>query len=103
MKTSGDLECTQDGGRRSTGIPETPESHAITNKYPDAASVAQQVYRVLGDIENLQAKVGVSSEWTSIVSNAQNRANFCKGLDGKPRYHGFVMNPDSSHPILSRM
>jgi hypothetical protein len=50
------------------------ECHAITNTYPEAASVVQQVYRVVGDIENLAgkalAKVGESSEWTSIVDSA---------------------------------
>jgi hypothetical protein len=30
------------------------------------------------------AEVGESSEWTSIVNSAEeNRANFCKSLDGK--------------------
>jgi hypothetical protein len=60
-------------------------------KYPEAASVAQQVYRVLIDVENLAgstpAKVGESSEWTSVVNGAEeNRANFRKGLDGKPLF-----------------
>jgi hypothetical protein len=45
------------------------QCHAITSKYPEAASVVQQ-----------PAEVGDSSEWASIV----NRANFCKALDGKP-------------------
>jgi hypothetical protein len=53
-----------------------------------AASVVQQIHRVLSDIENLAgctpAKVGESSEWTSIVNSAEeNTANFCTGLDGK--------------------
>jgi hypothetical protein len=57
------------------------------NKYPEAASVVQQVYEMLSDIEILAkctpAKVGKSSEWTSIVSSAEeNRANFCKILQG---------------------
>jgi secreted trypsin-like serine protease len=48
----------------------------------------QQVYKALSDIENLagwaQAKVAESSEWTPIVNSAEeNRANFCKVLDGK--------------------
>jgi hypothetical protein len=38
------------------------------NKYPEAASVVLQAYKVLSDIENLAgctpAKVGESSEWT---------------------------------------
>jgi hypothetical protein len=32
------------------------------------------------------AKVGESSEWTSIVNCVENKANFCKGLDGKPLF-----------------
>jgi hypothetical protein len=55
--------------------------HAITNIYAEAASVVKQVYKVLNDIEILArctlAKVGESSEWTSILNSAQdNRANF---------------------------
>jgi hypothetical protein len=65
--------------------------HAITNKYPEAASVVQEIYKLLGDDVNLAgctpAKVGESSEWTSIVNGAEeNRAKFCKGLDGKPLF-----------------
>jgi hypothetical protein len=57
------------------------QCHDITNKYPEAASVVQQVYKVLSDIEILAkytpAKVGESSEWTSLVSRAEEkRANF---------------------------
>jgi hypothetical protein len=59
------------------------ECHAITNKYQEAASVVQQVYKVLSDIGNLArctlAKVGESSESTCIVNSVEgNRANFCK-------------------------
>jgi hypothetical protein len=33
-------------------------------------------------------RVGESSEWTCIVISAEeNRANICKGLDGKPRFN----------------
>jgi hypothetical protein len=69
----------------------TYQCHDITNKYPEAASVVQQVYKVLSDIEILAkctpAKVGESSEWTSIASSAkENRANFCKILEGKPLF-----------------
>jgi hypothetical protein len=65
------------------------EYHAILSKYPEAASVIQQVYKVLGDIENLAgctpAEVGESSEWTSTVNTAEEkRTNICKALDGKP-------------------
>jgi hypothetical protein len=46
---------------------------------------------VLSDIETLAkctpAKVGERSAWTSIVSGAgENRANFCKILEGKPLF-----------------
>jgi hypothetical protein len=51
------------------------ECHTIMNKYPKAASVVQQVYKVLIDIENLARctlpKVGESSEWTSVVNSAE--------------------------------
>jgi hypothetical protein len=58
------------------------------SKYPEAAYIVQQVYKVLGDIEFLAgctpAKVGESYEWTSIVNSAEeNRANICKAQDGK--------------------
>jgi hypothetical protein len=63
------------------------QCHAITNKYPEADSVVQQVHKVLDDIETLAgctpAKVGGSPEWTTVVNSAENRTNFCKGLDGK--------------------
>jgi hypothetical protein len=67
------------------------QCHDITNNYPEATSVVQQVYKVLSDIEILAkctpAKVGESSEWTSIVSSVEdNRANFCKILEGKPLF-----------------
>jgi hypothetical protein len=66
------------------------QCHDITYKYPEAASVGK-VYKFLSDIEILAkctpAKVGESSEWTSIVSSAEdNRANFCKILEGKPHF-----------------
>jgi hypothetical protein len=64
------------------------ESHTITNKYPAAASIVQQVHKVLSDIENLagctQARVEESSQWTCIVNSAEeNIGNFCKDLDRK--------------------
>jgi hypothetical protein len=64
------------------------EGNALMNKYPETASVVQQVCKILTDIENLAGctptEVGESSEWTSIVNSMEeNRANFCKGLDGK--------------------
>jgi hypothetical protein len=66
------------------------ECHAITKKYPEAASVVQQVYKAISDTEILAgctgAKVGESSKCTSIVSSAENTANFCRGLDGKPLF-----------------
>jgi hypothetical protein len=63
--------------------------HDITNKYPETASVMQQVYKVIRAIEILAkyttAKVGENSEWTITVNNEEeSRANFCEILDGKP-------------------
>jgi hypothetical protein len=51
--------------------------------YPEAASVVPQAYKVLSDIEILArytpAKVGESSEWTTVVNSAEeNIANFAK-------------------------
>jgi hypothetical protein len=66
------------------------ECLAITNKYPEAASVVQQVHKVYSNIENLARctpdKVGESSAWTSIVNSAENRVNFCKALHRKPHF-----------------
>jgi hypothetical protein len=94
------LSVRQDGGHPRTGIPEILETRAIiieipmpciTNKYSEAAYVIQQVCKVLSDIEIFakctRAKVGESSEWTTIVNNAEeNKANFCKILKGKPLF-----------------
>jgi hypothetical protein len=61
-KQAANLSVHQDAGRHRTGIPEIMEAkatslksqcHAITNKYPEAASVVQQVHKVQSDIENL--------------------------------------------------
>jgi hypothetical protein len=50
-------------------------SHAITNKYPEAAAVVQQEHKVLNDTEILAgctpAKVGEGSEYTSIVNSVK--------------------------------
>ena len=67
------------------------ECHAITNKNPETASVVQQVQRVVSSIENLTkctpARVGESSQWISVVNSAEeNRAKFCKLLNGKPLF-----------------
>jgi hypothetical protein len=67
------------------------ECHAITNKYPEAASVVQQVYKMFSDIENFAGctltEVVESSEWTSIVNSMEeNKANFRDDLDGKPLF-----------------
>jgi hypothetical protein len=67
------------------------ECNATTNKYPDAASVVQQVHKVISDIETLAkctpAAVVESSLWTTIINSAEdNRAKFCKFLDGKPLF-----------------
>jgi hypothetical protein len=51
------------------------ECHAITNKYPEAASVVHQVHKVISDIETLAkctpARVGESSQWTAILNSAE--------------------------------
>jgi hypothetical protein len=81
-KQAVNLSVHQDGGRPSTGIPEIlaqkltllkSECHASRNKYPQAASVVQQAYKVLCDIEKLAGCTlskgrGESSEWTCIVN-----------------------------------
>jgi hypothetical protein len=68
------LSIHQNGGRPNTGIPEMvdtlawlkSEYYAVMNKYPETASVVQEVYKVLSDVENIAgctpAKVGESSE-----------------------------------------
>jgi hypothetical protein len=71
IKTSCELECTQRWRRPSTSIPVILGTEAsiaeITNKYPKAASVVQQVCKMLSDIELLAgytpAKVGERSRW----------------------------------------
>jgi hypothetical protein len=61
------------------------ECHAIMNKYPEEASIAQ-VHKLFSDIEYLAHwpmwRKGV--EWTSIVNSVEeNRVTFFKALDGK--------------------
>jgi hypothetical protein len=51
----------------------------------------QKAYKIHSDIEILArctpAKVKEGSEWTTIVNSAEeNRANFCKTLNGKPLF-----------------
>jgi hypothetical protein len=91
-KQTVNLYVHQDCGRPSTGIPEILEAEiSITDiavachhkRIHRAASVVQQVHKLLNGIEILagctQAKVGESSEWTSIVKSAEeNRAKFAK-------------------------
>jgi hypothetical protein len=51
------------------------QCHAIKKKYPEAGSVVQRVHKVLNEIETLAgctpAKVGESSEWTTIVNSVE--------------------------------
>jgi hypothetical protein len=66
------------------------ECHAIMNKYPEADSVVQ-VHKAFSDIEILArstpARVGESSQWTTIVNSAEEKtAKFCKVLGGKPLF-----------------
>jgi hypothetical protein len=37
------------------------ESHTMTNKYPEAASVVQQFYILISDIENLASRFAAHS------------------------------------------
>jgi hypothetical protein len=67
------------------------QCHAITNKYPEAGSVVQQVYKVLNENEIIAGcaptKVGESPEWATIVNCADNnRINLCKILVGKAAF-----------------
>jgi hypothetical protein len=98
MNSMVNFRVHQDGGCPNTGIPKywtkklaslKSECRAIMNKYPEAASVVQQVYKVLSDTENIAgctpAKVGESIEWSSTVNSAEeNRAKICKALGGNP-------------------
>jgi hypothetical protein len=63
------------------------EYPALVNKYPDSDALIKQVYKVLRNIEDLAGYtppvVGESSDWTSVVDSAENRANYCKVLSGK--------------------
>jgi hypothetical protein len=63
------------------------ECHTIMNKYPETASIVQQVRKVLSGIGNLAGctplEEGESSEWTSILNSVENRANFYKAVDDK--------------------
>jgi hypothetical protein len=58
------------------------------HNHPEATAEVQQVHKVFNDTEILArctpTKVEKSSEWTSIVNSVEeNRANICKGSDGK--------------------
>jgi hypothetical protein len=83
-KSTVNLSVQQDGGLPVPGFWKywtqkltslKSECDTITNKYPRAASVVQQVYTVLSDTENIAghtpAKVGESSEWTPILNRAE--------------------------------
>jgi hypothetical protein len=62
----------------------------MTDKYPEAVSVVQQVNKMISDFEILSkltsARVGGISQWTTIVKSAENRVTFCKFLDGNPLF-----------------
>jgi hypothetical protein len=67
------------------------QCYGVMNMYPEAAYVVQEAYKALRSIEILAkctpAKVGESSEWSTILSNAEeNRASFSKILEGKPLF-----------------
>jgi hypothetical protein len=60
------------------------ECHAITNEYPEASSVVQQVHKVLSDIEILAkctpARERDISQWTTILSSAEENSNILQIL-----------------------
>jgi hypothetical protein len=64
------------------------EYKTLIENYPDADTQYRQLFKVLCSIEDVAgytpAVVGESTEWTAIVSAAEeNRTNFCKALSGK--------------------
>jgi hypothetical protein len=61
------------------------------SKHPEVDSVVQHVCKMLSGTEYFAGctpvKVAEGSEWTSAVNSAEeNRANYCKAVDGKPLF-----------------
>jgi predicted ArsR family transcriptional regulator len=58
----------------------------LIGKFSDADTKLKQLFKVIRDIEVMArytpASVGESEQWSSIVSTAENRQNFCKVLNG---------------------
>jgi hypothetical protein len=64
------------------------EYKIIFSTYPEASSSVQQLFKFLYGVEDLAsyapALVRDSKEWATIISLAEdNRANYCKALQGK--------------------
>jgi alanyl-tRNA synthetase len=71
--------------KRSTLKSEYP---TLVQQYPDAFAQLKQLFKVLGDIEDVAehtpASVWESAKWAAIVNAAEeNGASYCKALDGK--------------------
>jgi hypothetical protein len=52
------------------------EWHAVTNKYTEAASVVQQVYKVLSDTDPCQMYQLKWDKWTTVVNSAKENNKF---------------------------
>jgi hypothetical protein len=64
------------------------EYQTLAQQNPDADSQLKQLFKVLGDIEDMEghtpASVRESAEWAAILNAAEeNGANYCKALHGK--------------------
>jgi hypothetical protein len=60
------------------------EYQSLVQQYPDADAQVKQLFKLLGDIEDVvghtPASVEESAERTAIVNAADNGANYCKAL-----------------------
>jgi hypothetical protein len=63
------------------------EYHRSIGQFPDVDTQLKQLFKVLGDIEDVTghtpASVGDSEQWSAITNSVENRRNFCKALSGK--------------------
>jgi hypothetical protein len=64
------------------------EYHRLTGQFLDAVAQLKELFKVLGDIEDVAgytpASVGDSEQWSAIVnSSEEKRQYFCKALSGK--------------------
>jgi hypothetical protein len=65
----------------------TNECKGITNKYPDAASSADQLLKVLCDIQNLasntHASIRESEAWAAVINSVEDkRENYARLPEG---------------------